>query len=965
MKHIKRLVVVLIIVVGVLVYFNAFKLAKAKAITNENLIEYSKDGFVAAKNLTNTSKLVGENANLKLYLDETTSYFWVEDKVTGEIIRSNPNVKDPREKLTVNVDLDSMSASTVTLTYNIAQRKFNLPSKLSSGSNITWSSSDETVLTSAFELITPLDDTEVILTGILSADGETAKIEYTISVTSAGVYSASVFKKYPAEFTDRGVITNEAIEKQKSTLEISYYNQSGSIISLNNYKLSIYHPQSILEAEGNRTYEIKYLKDYTNQIGFQVHYTIANQEIDYLYFPKYMTEELYDSLPNTSSTRFVKQSMNYDNEKQLYFVRGYENLTFLAKREFYDVYYNLLEGYSRERAIEENAENGYYEMNEIVQFEIGVQVLLTDKGFTTSIIKNSIVEPESLKLANITLYPLLGTAISIHEDKTATEGYMVVPDGSGAVINFNNNKEDQRAYRKRIYGPDVANQTIKMPEEQEYISLPLYGMIKENIGIASVVTEGSSMTYINADVSERIDSYNKIYPTFQLRENYLYTLGTGYNTYSVSLWSEGMVDTDLVVEHTLLRGDQNSYMGVAKVYQNYLVEEKQLVKQVIPTKPKTIVEILGAYDVKEYFLGVPYNKIKSLTTFDEAQTIADSFTEEGYDINMVYVGALNGGLRNSIQTKVSFEDVLGGKNGYKKLEQNLSADNIELFLQVNVSQVKGFRRAFDEYSYAAQRLDGGLARDFIYHIPSMLPYSETPYNHSADDYIISPQYYQAIYNKLEGKLPTDNILFTNLGSSLTGSYRNNNTVYTENALNYSVSVLEASEKNILLSNPMGFALPYSSYAIDVPMDTTLFSIVDYAIPLQQLVLANYIPYSSRSLNMQTQRSEQHNFLRILETGSQLKYTLTYVNPKELLNTEYSQYLSTYYLHWIDVMKEEAALLEELNLYGGYLVEHEHLQNNVVRVKYSHGLELYINYNQTPVVVGGISIGALSYTVGGL
>jgi hypothetical protein len=117
--------------------------------------------------------------------------------------------------------------------------------------------------------------------------------------------------------------------------------------------------------------------------------------------------------------------------------------------------------------------------------------------------------------------------------------------------------------------------------------------------------------------------------------------------------------------------------------------------------------------------------------------------------------------------------------------------------------------------------------------------------------------------------------------------------------------------------------------------------------------------------MQTQRSEQHNFLRILETGSQLKYTLTYVNPKELLNTEYSQYLSTYYLHWIDVMKEQSTLLEELNLYGGYLVEHEHLQNNVVRVKYSHGLELYINYNQTPVVVGGISIGALSYTVGGL
>ncbi|MDD2519179.1 MAG: hypothetical protein PHG18_04765, partial [Bacilli bacterium] len=109
MKHVKRLVVVLIIALGVFLYFNTFKLTKAKAVTNENLIEYSKDGFVSAMELNNTNKLVGENASFKLYLDETTSYFWVEDKDTGEIIRSNPNVKDPREKLTVNVDLDFMS----------------------------------------------------------------------------------------------------------------------------------------------------------------------------------------------------------------------------------------------------------------------------------------------------------------------------------------------------------------------------------------------------------------------------------------------------------------------------------------------------------------------------------------------------------------------------------------------------------------------------------------------------------------------------------------------------------------------------------------------------------------------------------------------------------------------------------------------------------------------------------------
>lgn len=966
MKHIKRLVVVLIITLGVFLYFFTFKLTKTQAVTNENLIEYSKEGFVSAKTLTNTSKLVGENDQLKLYLDETTSYFWVEDKITGEVIRSNPNVRDPRENLVVNDDLADMNEQTVIKAYNHIQYKFTLPTTGTKGSLITWSSSDESIITSNFEVISPAEDTVVLLTATLTADDETSSIVYQVTVRTTGAILVTVDSKNPAEFISRGLITSEAKDKQKSTLEFSYYNKSGSIISLNNYNLSIYHPESILEKEGNRTYEIKYLKD---KIGFQVHYTIANQEIDYLYFPKYMTEEMYDTLPNTSSTRFVKGIMNWDNALQLYFIRNYENLTFLAKRELYDVYYNVLKQqgleYSREKAIEENAEHGYFETTDAVKFEIGVEVALTEKGFKTSIIKNSIVEPENLKLANISLYPLLGTAISIHEDKTPTKGYMVVPDGSGAVINFNNSKEDQKAYRKRIYGPDITNQMIKMPEEQEYINIPLYGMVKENVGLASVVTEGASMTYIYADISERIDSYNKIYPIFQLRENYLYTLGSGFNTYSVSLWSQGMVDTDLVVEHTVLRGDQNNYNGIAKVYQNYLVKEKQLVKQVIPTLPKTTIEILGAYDVREYMLGFPYNKVKSLTTFKEAQQIADEFIDEGYDINIVYNGALNGGLRNSIQTKVSFVDALGGKKGYTRLDKHLAESNTEMFLQVNVAQVKGFRRAFDEYSYAAQRLDGSLSRDFEFHIPSMLPYSETPYIHSADDYIINPRYYEAIYNKLDKKLPTDNISFTRLGSNLVGSYRSDDTVYTEDTLRYTTNLLEGLDKNILLRNPYGFALPYTSYATDIPMDTTLYSIIDYSIPLYQLVLADYVPYSSRSLNMQTQRSEKHNFLRILETGSQLKYTLTFVNPKELLNTEYSQYLSTYYLHWMDVIKEESSILEELNLYGGHLVEHEFLRTNVFRVKYSHGLELYINYNQTPVVVNGVSIDALSYTKGGL
>lgn len=960
MKHIKRLTIVLILFLLVFLYFFTFKLKSINMSANENLIQFTKDGFIDSMELSNQEKLVGETDQFALYIDETTSYFWVKNKSSGEVIRSNPNVRDPRDKLVVNDDLQNLTLTMFRESYSFPLKKFDLPQTLPLGSTVTWESSDQTLITNEGQVTTPLVDTDVFLTATIK-NKETAIKVFKVSLKALGNIMMSLESETEAYQEPRGLITNEAKHKQKSTLEFSYYSGSGSTITQNNYKDSIFHPETITAPEGQRTYEIKYLDD---KIGFQVLYIIEDTEIDHLYFPRYMTEELYESLDDSiESIEFVKGLHNYNRDTGLYVLRNYESLTFLAKRDLYDVYYNILEGYSRERAIEENASYGYYETSDPVKFEIGVQVSLTDKGFETAVIKESIVEPAHSKIASVTLYPLLAAAVSIDEDNNKTSGYLVVPDGSGAVINFNNNKHDQRAYNKRIYAPDMSNQNIKMSEEQEKITLPVYGIIKENVGLASIVKAGASHASIFADVSERIDSYNKIYPTIHFRENYLYTLGSGWNTYSVSLWSKGMANTDLVVEHIFL--DDNSYMGVAKAYQQYLVDEKGLLPTPQNQHAIATIEILGAYDTKEYLFGFPYNKIRSLTTFKQTQAIADMFLNEDYNINMLYNGAINGGLRNSIQTKVKFEGALGGKKGFNRLKNNLSEQDVDLFLQVNISQVRTFRRAFDEYTYAASRLEGSLTRDFYYHIPTQLPYSETNYPHTESDFVINPRYYDSIYNKMVKKVPTDNISFTNLGSSLVGSYTSN-PVYVDETMQLSETILAKSkDKSVMLRNPLGFALPYTDYIVDSPMGTTLYSIIDYSIPLTQLVYANYINYTSRSLNLEVQRSEAYNFLKVLETGSQLKYTLTYVNPKELLNTEFTMYLSTYYEHWVDLIKEQLNELEALDLYGGHLIKHERIQPSVYKVTYSHGLELYLNYNTTAVIVDGNQIEGLSYMKGGL
>ena len=546
------LITTAVLVVVLSVYLFAFKLKPTKKYVPEDLLKFSKEGFIDAKTLSNTNKLVAENALFELYLDETTSYFSVLDKQTGEVIRSNPNIRDPRQPLGINVDLDWLTPKIIEASYKHTQYQLNLPAEGPNGSTITYESSDLTVIDNTFKVIPNTTEAKtVILTANFSTALHNAKATYNVEVGIFGAIKVTNILKTPAHQESRGIITKEAIDKQKSTLELSYYSKTGSMSLINNYNLSIYHPETIIAEAGNKTYKIKYL---TDKPGFQVYYEIANQEIDHLYFPRYMDKETREFVRSKKPIliMYLDEIQGYDHSKELYYIKNYDNMTLLIKEILYEIYYEIIEGYSREKAIEENAQNGYFEGSSLPKFEIAVEVVLTDIGFKTSIIKESIVESRDSKIASISLYPYLGTAISVHEDFSPTTGYMVVPDGSGAVINFNNNKLSQSGYRKRIYASDITNQRVKMPEEQEMISIPVYGMIKENIGIASIVTNGAAMTFINADISEKIDSYNKIYPTIQYRENYLHTLGTGWNTYSVSLWSKRIANTDLVVNHVVL-----------------------------------------------------------------------------------------------------------------------------------------------------------------------------------------------------------------------------------------------------------------------------------------------------------------------------------------------------------------------------------------------------------------------------
>ncbi len=749
-------------------------------------------------------------------------------------------------------------------------------------------------------------------------------------------------------------MTQTAIDKQKATLEITYFNRTGSTASLNNFKLSISHPKSVLSEAGQRTYSIKYV---TN--GFQVLYDIKDLEIDYSYFPKYITKEHMETLEDAEYLQSIAYK-NYDPATERYFIEAYEKMSKLVAERLYPIFYEKL-GYTREQVYEDNLLNGITEFVEKPRFQVAIQVTLEQTGVKTAIIRDSIVEPSDVKIANIVLYPMFGTAIS-HQGSEETNGYLVLPDGNGALIEFNNGKHYQNPYRKRLYGQDLSLLPMSMPEEQQKINIPLYGMVKDEGGFAAIITQGDAMANIHADVSGRIDSYNKIYTSFDLRELERVVLGSGFNRYGINLWTKDIVETDFEVTYHFLRGQQNSYVGIAQVYREHLIDKGLTHRDLTPYTVLN-AELVGAYDRKEFFLGVPYYTTQSVTTFKEAEIIISELLERDLThINVTYLGVMNGGLKSSVQDRAKIERVLGGKEGYQSLSRMLNQANIKLYAKVDFVTASEYHKLFDDFRYTASRIDGSLAYAFNYHFPTRLPYAETEFIRSKDDYVVNPLYYQAIYDAFTRDFDNNFIALGYLGSTLAGHYTKQASLYKQDALRLQESVISNMTESLMLENPLAFAMPYADQIVDLPTEATLYSIIDDQIPLLQLILSGLIDYSSQSLNMANTRSVEYNFLKVLETGSNVKYTLTYDDSRELLNTEYNYFMSTQYQNWLNVIENQVKEMDQLGIHQGYLINHERMASNVYRVTYSHGLVLMINYNLSPVTVNATTIPALDYVV---
>lgn len=613
-----------------------------------------------------------------------------------------------------------------------------------------------------------------------------------------------------------------------------------------------------------------------------------------------------------------------------------------------------------------------FESESAKTFWIPVDYDLTENGLNVSIPANEVqYDTDSLAIASIDLLKYFGSA------SEKENGYMFVPDGSGAIVNFNNGKTNiSTDVRVQLYGLDDGRETLQKPFANEGAYLPVFGIKRDVSAMFAIIEEGDVNATIIADIAGKnknaVDR-NRCYARFKLSEYEELQFKNAGKT--ARIYQNRMNSQNISVTYSLLDNEKANYSGMAEYYRDYLISKSVLTQKDFSEVPFNI-ELVGAYDHETAFLGIGYTETRAITTFAQCKEILQKLAEAGIkNVSVNYKGWANNGLRNTIFNKAKVVKELGGKDGLNDLLKYAEEVGINLYFETELALVYDYAM-FDGYSEFtdASRL---VTREVAYHYQYLDDWNTAAAMNTAS--IVSPTHIFDINAEDNSKsnsmklledineLNIKSISLGSLGYNLPGNYKINDLKDRgEVAETYSKVAEKYSETlNLMTKGTNSYMLPYVDEIFEISNTSSKFNLADLSVPFYQMVIHGCIEYSGKPINLYGDTRQA--FLQAVEAGSGMYYRWCYVPNDQVQDLWFEGMYSLSYTSWIDeaieMYKEYNDLLSSTA--GSFITEHENVAENVNKVTYENGTVVYVNYNSYDyTATDGTVVKAESFAKGG-
>ena len=625
----------------------------------------------------------------------------------------------------------------------------------------------------------------------------------------------------------------------------------------------------------------------------------------------------------------------------------------------------------------------------IAVFKVALEFKLTEKGVVVTIPRESLVDSTNVKekldptdkdysmingrylITDIKICPYMTNV-----DQTQ-DGYIIVPDGSGAIIEFNNGKTG--TVSANYYGNDLAYVQTVAVEQSAQLLLGMFAFVNTTEanpgGLLAVIEKGAGQVSLTAGVSTQFnENYANISAVLRGKESV--RTGTVSDSSAYDKFDKTLTPSDIVVNYIILGADETDYSSVAKKYQEYLIERDGLQLNDKTNTLLTDITFLGTFEKYSLLMGIKYLAEDTLTTFDQAEAIIDELKTNNVDnISISYKGWTSENLEYELGGSLKVAKSLGKTKSMQNFYQYCKSNDITFYPELSITTAKGYDYIFGSTKYTARGVGNEESMHYVYDLATGRPNKKLN-----KTYVLSPKYYQTVTQNLLNEFASLNIwsveenggfYLSDLGNSWSGNYRTERQVYGADAILYQQQALEllANGNKIKIEKPCDYAFKYVDVAVGVPVSSSMYTVYDQTIPFYQLVINGLFDYTTETINGTSSKGSNYYFAKMLETGSNVNFMLSAEDPSILLETDYTQYFQAYYNNWKDTIIKFANEVNTLGIHSCYLTKHEVIEvgnTYLTQVTYtskanpSQQTVLIVNVTEKAINYNGVTINGYGY-----
>ena len=622
---------------------------------------------------------------------------------------------------------------------------------------------------------------------------------------------------------------------------------------------------------------------------------------------------------------------------------------FEAAEEIFAKYGYTEEDYENDKAVKVEEEDK-------IQFNVSVEYTLEGNSMAVNIPGDSIRCRDSEQLTNLQVLPYFGAGSS------EEEGFLLIPDGGGAMLDFNSRKGNASSITSKMYGWDMTRERAQMITENK-VSYPVFGIQKGESFLLTIAEEGIGDLTLTTNLSGNRNGYNSITPSFEIIHGDLVYVSSK-SLVQVMVYEKVRLYEDYQLRYFAGAGD--SYVDMANTYRDYLMEKHPELTEQDDTSMPVAVELVGALDHITQVLGIPMQQILPATTYAEAIEIISSIQSMGIDnLHVKYNGILNGGVKQTSLLKTSLVSQLGTKSELQALVDLLEASGDKLYLGAYGTHV------FDSAMFDGFSSTQDAVRNTLSDIVEAYPYNKVTYQQTGDPYFIlnaeATVTAGANLSSFASQYGFSGVSFNDIGAYVNSDFSKEKPMSRNNTAAIHAQVLKAAKESgqgIMIDCGNDYAVVYADFVLNMDLQGSSYDLVSRQVPFYQIALHGLVSYAGEPINMA--ENYEYNLLKSIETGAGLYFLFADISAAELQMTEYGFYSSANFSAWKDSMTE---LYQDVNsklghVYNQKITDHVYLTEQVTCTVYEDGTQVIVNYGNNAYESEFGTIESMDYLVAG-